>query len=147
MKLFYLARAGQLNDRDDLDELNQLSFEAIPVDEVDALDEMILRDGLKAMCLETRLEAGCYRVRTRVPDIAIQVDLKQCRFERTRLEYDIGQVNPAYLFPPSLAARMRGEGVCRGTLKINCLEDIDPLVTGFLEGEFPAEVKENIYWE
>lgn len=122
LKLIFLGGARALDDEDprqrSLGALAALSWADIPVGDEAPFDRALVEDGLRAMCLESRLDAAHYVVGRRPPPGPITVDLAACRTSTAlRPPAPAGELPiveagpPAYLFPPAVAARLRADGL------------------------------------
>jgi hypothetical protein len=75
------------------------------------MDDEILLDALRTMCLSNTQVSGSYRVETVVPDQPVFIDLEQCTVSRESMPGSVDIAPPAYLFPPSFAAELRDRGL------------------------------------
>ncbi len=126
MKLFFLAAAGAPLDGVDLDALSWLEVPAPPED---PFDTVILKDALRSMCLHNHQIDHHFVVRSGAPRGPIEIDLGACAVHGAA-----GPIDPApprYLFPPSVAARLRGAGMSRFTVElaeVGALEECAALI-------------------
>lgn len=111
LKLVFLAAAGRLPRTDELslDALSGLPWAGVPVPEESELDAEILSDALRTMCLHTESRDGAFSVWMAAPLEPIAVDLQRCTVETAA--DGVAPTPRSYLFPPSLAARLRGQGL------------------------------------
>lgn len=141
LKLFFLAAAGADLDALTLPGLDALPWAAVPAGPEDERDEEILRDALCAACLRARPDpsepvgaAGALRVEVAAPEAPLELDLDRCE---VRLAASDAPAAPgAYLFPPALAARLRGRGLARLRLSLDAAPRADAL------GEIVARVRD-----
>ena len=121
MKLFFLAGAGAGAD---LEAATWASLEALPWAEIpvgaegvdaaeDALDEQMVADGLRAMCLRNHRVGAHFVAEARVPRGEIVVDLDACCVTTAAAEDGCDQRPLQYLFPPAVAVRLRRDGGAR----------------------------------
>jgi hypothetical protein len=135
LKLFFLSAAGA-----DLEELHMARLEALPWSEIappveTPLDAEIVRDGLRAMCVHHFLRGEWMRVGRRVPARPIAIDLDSCRMSTESAANAADPAPPAYLFPPSIAARLRTDGVEACSLVLRDLDAIPEAAAGVVEGK------------
>jgi hypothetical protein len=128
MKLFFLAAAGA--DAPDLSlltlsDLDAMSFADVPPGPEAEMDSEILSFALRAMCLGGACEDGGFAVTSRPPASPVQLDLTRCRVRTTLPPGDVATEPPSYLFPPAVAARLRGCGTAGYTLELLDLQSID----------------------
>jgi hypothetical protein len=129
LKLIFLGAGNALDENDprqaSLAALAALPWSEVPVGDEVAFDRTIVEDGLRAMCLESRLDAAHYVVGRRPPPAPIAIDLDACRVSTSaRPPSPPGELAvveagpPAYLFPPAVAARLRASGLVALTVEI-----------------------------
>lgn len=145
LKLFTLAAAGALPVPESLSlaDLAIRPWTDIPTPEEAPLDAEILEYGLRAMCLQNHLQDGTFHVTRSRPAGPIEIDLDQCVI-RVAAPPGLAAAGPAprYLFPPAVAARLRGRGLRSCTLTLTELPAdaaLPPgLVTALLNREAPG---------
>jgi hypothetical protein len=86
----------------------------------DELDRTSVRDGIFAMCLETRVVDGSMRTRFALPGAPIRIDAAACRISCGEREYWL---------PPEVAGRMLASGRPGVDLRIERREEIPDAVT------------------
>lgn len=146
VKLAALARDGaEILERrapSTLEAIDELPWSEIPTGEPAPFDEVILRDGLRAMCLAARSDGGAYRVAARAPREGILIDLDSCVISRAGADPPLDGAHPRYFFPPALAAH-RPRISDRLLLLLEDLGAIDEIVAhigerGLLPGAGPS---------
>jgi hypothetical protein len=103
LKLFYLAQANVPLTLS-LAELRALPWSRVPPGEPSPLDEKMVQDGLRAMCVHNFQVERSYRVTMRPPPAPIFVDAANCRTHAAGGSFDPAGL--AYLLPPPIAARL-----------------------------------------
>jgi hypothetical protein len=129
MKLFFLAAAGAPLDGVDLE---TLSWREVPAPPEDPFDAVILGDALRSMCLHNQQVDHHFVVASGPARGAITIDLDACVVRG--IAGPIDPAPPRYLFPPSVAARLRGGGVRRFTVEIGDPCAVDDAAALILEG-------------
>ena len=109
------ARLGSLADT----ALHELAQE-LPADR--EFDRAIVRDALRAMCLEDVRVGDSLRTRTRLAD-TIAVDALACRVTGPARN-DVAPVARSYWLPPSVAARLIARRLAGYTLRLSSLDAI-----------------------
>ncbi|MDB4968389.1 MAG: hypothetical protein JWN44_4078 [Myxococcales bacterium] len=127
MKLCFLAAAGAPLDWD-------TPWRDVPAGEEAPLDEEILADALRAMCLRNFQVARSFRVESRVPPAPIVIDLDECRVSTAAGADGFDIAPPAYLFPPAVAARVRARGINGWVLELTSLAALDEARRALLDG-------------
>jgi len=125
-KLFYLSAAGRTIAASSAASLDALPWADVPAGEEQSLDGGALRDGIRAMCVAHFRDGDCVHVGSRVPRAPVTIDLETLRI---RTEPTPGGCDPApepaYLFPPPIARRLRASGVRGYSLRLESLVGID----------------------
>jgi hypothetical protein len=89
------------------EELDRLSWSELPVPAERPDDVAVIADALRACCLENVLVDGSYRVRARVPDRPIRLDLRGCRATAPGGPHDPPEL--AHHLPPAWCRRAGGD--------------------------------------
>ncbi len=133
LKLIFLA-PSRLLDSITLAELDALPWSEIPAGPESPFDTTILTDALRSMCLRTYRNERSFRVSSRVPNRWISLDFYECRVTVRASGDSEDPAPPAYLFPPAVAARLRGQGHARRRLQLRELDAIPSAVAAVLAG-------------
>jgi hypothetical protein len=80
------------------------------------------------MCLENRIEAGAYVVRTKAPPAPVVVDVAARRVSTALRPGTADTVGAAYVFPPALARRLEAHGIKELSVEIDDPAKIPALV-------------------
>jgi hypothetical protein len=136
IKLFYASRGGLDVGDWTLADVEALGWPSIPVDSVDADDGEIVRDGLRAMCLQASLVDHSYRVRERAPASPVWVDFTDCRLQR-RVADPLDTAPPAYFLPPAVARLWRDAGYVGIEIELDTLAAIGPVAECLISGQLP----------
>ena len=134
LKLFFLSGAGFDLEGLDLTQLTQLPWSDIPPGSPTPLDEEIVRDGLRAMCVRHFLDGDWLRVGRRIPHATIQIDLAACRMSTESDPDSADPAAPAYFFPPALAAPLRADGIESLSIVLRDLAAIQEIVANVARG-------------
>jgi hypothetical protein len=110
-----------LSDTFDPDPWLALVWDAIVVRPDPDFDRVIVRDALRAMCLENTLVAGSFRTRARVPAGPIAIDARACRV--TAPPRGVDRIAPSYWLPPAIAARISSQQI-----ELRSIDDIERVV-------------------
>jgi hypothetical protein len=134
MKLFFLAAAGQPLDGWTLPSLAGLPWREVPAGQESPLDGEMVAEALGAMCLRNYQVERSFRVAARAPEGPIDVDLDACRVSSAPGPDGFDPVPLAHLFPPAVAARLRGRGIAGYTVELGALEGLDEVARAILDG-------------
>jgi hypothetical protein len=127
LKLFYLAQAGAPLTPS-LAALSALPWREVPPGGESPLDAEMVRDGLRAMCLDNFQVERSYRVKMRPPPGPIFVDAANCRISAAGGPFDPAGL--AYLLPPPIAARLP----CDYVVELRSLSAIDEVARALTDG-------------
>jgi hypothetical protein len=134
MKLCFLAAAGAPVADVTLAELAALPWGAVPPGAESDNDAMIVRDGLRAMCLRNFQIDRSFRVSTRPPPAPITIDIDRCKITTAPAPDSCDGIAPAYLLPPATAARLRRAGHTTLQLRLEHLGQLDSVAAAILSG-------------
>ena len=100
-------------------------------------DLAIVRDALRAMCLEDLRIGGSLRTRTRLA-AGIAIDAWSCRVTARR-DDDVAPVTRSYWLPPAVAARLIARGITAYSLELSVLEAIPDAARAIANGSNVVE--------
>ncbi len=100
-------------------------------------DRAIVGDALRSMCLDNLQIDGSFRVRTRVPEVAIEIDART-RQVTCANRGSMDRVSPRYWLPPAVATRMLARGHAGYELWIGSVEAIPAVVRTLCDGAEPS---------
>ncbi|MBH24721.1 MAG: hypothetical protein CMH57_09775 [Myxococcales bacterium] len=120
LKATFLAAAGHDLADASLDSLARVSMCDIPPPEPDPMDDEILADALRTMCLRHHTDGSAHRIRLAAPSYPIAIDLRSCRVGLEGAPQG-PYATPTYLFPPTLAAALRAQGLERLRVELHDL--------------------------
>ncbi len=139
LKLFALAAAGRPLAEHTLATLAALPWADIPTGAPTPEDTAALADGLRAMCTQSFLDQGAYRVARRAPP-PIRIDLDSATMSAP-LGDSADPVPPRYPVPPALAAALRLRLPARFTLQLPPDADLDDAAARLAAGQAQLEAE------
>ena len=135
LKLFFLAAAERDLEGFDMAALEVLPWTEIPPPPPAPLDVEMVRDGLRAMCVNHFLRGEWMRVGRRLPQQPIEIDLAACRMVAESAPGSADPAPPAYLFPPTVASRLRAGGVRTLSIVLRDVAAIPEVAAWVVEGQ------------
>ncbi|HEX5061428.1 MAG TPA: methyltransferase [Kofleriaceae bacterium] len=96
-----------------------------------AFDRRIVKDALRAMCLDNLQVAGSFRTRSRMPG-TITIDAV-ARTVTTAYQSAVDPLPPSYWLPPAVAARLVANGIAAYSLELSDLGAIPEAATAICE--------------